>query len=72
MLFELIRQRRLAGLTQRQLAAKAGISAETISRLERAGITANPETSTLQRLAAALGKAPRELFPELLSSEPAA
>jgi transcriptional regulator with XRE-family HTH domain len=43
--------RRRAGLTQRQLAAKAGIPQETIARIERG--RADPRVTTLDRLLAA-------------------
>jgi len=68
MLFELMRQRRLAKLTQRELAARAGIHPETISRLERGAVVGSPGADTLRRLAAALALTPEQLFPELLST----
>jgi transcriptional regulator with XRE-family HTH domain len=40
--------RRRAGLTQRQLAAKAGISQESIARIERGRV--DPRVGTLDRL----------------------
>jgi transcriptional regulator with XRE-family HTH domain len=40
--------RRRAGLTQRQLAAKAGIPQETIARIERGRV--DPRIGTLDRL----------------------
>lgn len=40
--------RRRAGLTQRQLAAKAGIPQETIARIERGRV--DPRVTTLDRL----------------------
>ena len=50
-----IMQRRLdAGLSQKQLASRAGISAETLSRIE-AG-KHRPQAATIDRLAAALGE----------------
>jgi transcriptional regulator with XRE-family HTH domain len=45
--------RRRAGLTQRQLAAKAGISQESIARIERG--RADPRVKTLDRLLEACG-----------------
>jgi transcriptional regulator with XRE-family HTH domain len=45
--------RRSAGLTQRQLAAKAGIPQETIARIERGRV--DPRISTLDRLLEAAG-----------------
>lgn len=47
--------RRHAGLTQRQLAAKAGISQETIARIERGRV--DPRVMTLDRLLEACGTA---------------
>jgi transcriptional regulator with XRE-family HTH domain len=44
------RYRRAAGLTQEALAEQAGISADTISELER-GVNLRPRTDTLGRLA---------------------
>jgi transcriptional regulator with XRE-family HTH domain len=40
--------RRRAGLTQRELSAKAGIPQETIARIERGGV--DPRVGTLDRL----------------------
>ena len=45
--------RRRAGLTQRQLAAKAGIPQETIARIERGRV--DPRVMTLDRLLEACG-----------------
>ena len=53
------RYRRAAGLTQEALAEQAGISADTVSELER-GVNLRPRTDTLDRLADALGLAPTE------------
>jgi len=75
MLFELMRRRRLAGLTQRELATRAGVHPETISRLERGAVAGSPEAETLRKLANALALTPEQLFPELLGtseSSPAA
>jgi uncharacterized protein len=46
--------RKSAGLTQSELAARAGTSQPVVARLERAG--ANPRLETLQRLIAATGR----------------
>jgi transcriptional regulator with XRE-family HTH domain len=54
------RLRRGAGLTQEQLAAKADISVDFLSLVER-GINA-PSFSNLEKLARALGVPIRELF----------
>ncbi len=48
------RSRHAAGLTQSQLAARAGTSQSVIARLEREG--ANPRLSTLEKVIAAAGK----------------
>jgi XRE family transcriptional regulator, regulator of sulfur utilization len=42
------------GLTQQELAGRAGVSQADISRIERGA--GNPTTATLQRLATALGR----------------
>lgn len=55
-----------AGLTQAQLAARSGVTQESISRLER-GIQ-SPQESTLRRVALALGGSPDEI----LAVDPAA
>lgn len=52
--------RRRAGLTQRELARRAGVVSDTVSRLER-GLTV-PETSSLLRIAHALGVSPSTLL----------
>lgn len=49
----LVGTRRAAGLTQRQLAAKAGVPQSTVARIESGGI--DPRASTLDRLFHALG-----------------
>ncbi len=57
---ELLRHaRRAAGLTQEELSARAGISADAISVLER-GLTRAPHQETLNLLAEALQLAPEE------------
>lgn len=71
MCFELLRQRRTRGLTQMELARRAGVGARTVIRLERGEIDA-PSSETLRKLASALGTRPELLFPELLSTTPAA
>ena len=53
-----LRQQRLArGLTQAELAARAGLSLRAVSDLER-GVKRAPRPATLRRLAGALGLAP--------------
>jgi DNA-binding XRE family transcriptional regulator len=51
------RCRRQAGLTQEELAERAGVSAHSVSDIER-GVQQRPYVSTLRRLADALGLAP--------------
>jgi predicted ATPase/transcriptional regulator with XRE-family HTH domain len=51
------RHRRAAGLTQEQLAARAGLSARGVQDLER-GARATPQRETVRKLAAALGLSP--------------
>ncbi len=58
-----------AGLTQRELAIRAGVLIKTISELER-DVNDNPELRTLQAIAGALGKPVAELL-EAPSPEPA-
>ena len=53
--------RRRAGMTQEQLAKKAGISRATIIKLE-SGAEANPKVDTIADLEAALGVAPGSLL----------
>jgi non-specific serine/threonine protein kinase len=57
------RYRRQAGLTQEELAERAGISARSVSDIER-GLQQRPYITTLRRLADALGLAaePRVVF----------
>lgn len=58
--FPLLRLRRQAGLTQFQLAVKAGVSDKCIARIERG--QSNPTVETVKRLAAALGVPMSALF----------
>jgi DNA-binding XRE family transcriptional regulator len=58
-LYGLADQRRAAGLTQPELAARSGIARETIGRLEQLHRSAQPATARV--LAAALGIVPRLL-----------
>lgn len=57
---ELRKYRRIAGLTQAQLAQKAGVDATLISRLER-GQRQTASYETIVRLARALNLEPEEL-----------
>ena len=52
--------RSAAGLTQEELAVRAGLGARTISNLER-GISRSPYRSTVRRLADALGLSGEDL-----------
>jgi transcriptional regulator with XRE-family HTH domain len=55
--------REAAGLTQQQLAEKAGIQVGTLSRLEN-GRQDNPHGSTIGAIAAALGVTRQDLMPD--------
>ncbi len=57
---KLRRLRRQAALSQQELAARAGVTQETISRLERGHTAARGRT--LRKLADVLGVEPRELM----------
>ena len=65
-----VKQLRLeAGLTQAELAARAGVTVETVARLERvlrgrSSANSNPSLETLVRLAGALGVEVAELLSE--------
>lgn len=59
---ELKKFRRIAGLTQEQLARKAGVDPTLISRLER-GLRRGASFDTIVRLARALHLEPEELLP---------
>jgi transcriptional regulator with XRE-family HTH domain len=59
---ELKKYRRIAGLTQRQLARKAGVDPTLISRLER-GERQRARYATIVLLARALNLEPEELEP---------
>jgi DNA-binding XRE family transcriptional regulator len=54
---KLIRDRRRVGLTQTELASRAGIRAETLCRIEKGKST--PDSSTFARIHRALEKAER-------------
>lgn len=75
-LAERVRKLRLeAGLTQAELAAGAGVTVETVARLERvlrgrASANANPSLETLTRLAAALGVEVTDLLAPARGSRP--
>jgi transcriptional regulator with XRE-family HTH domain len=71
-----IRQLRLeTGLTQAELAARAGVTVETVARLERvlrgrSSANSNPSLETLVRLAQALGVEVAELLSEPTRPKP--
>lgn len=50
---QLVEARQAAGLSQRELARRAGVPASTIGRIERGAVS--PTIQTLERLASALG-----------------
>lgn len=54
--------RQIAGLTQAQLADRAGVDAALISRLEKGG-RRRPSYEAIVRIARALNLAPDQLFP---------
>ncbi len=54
-------ERRRAGLTQRELAAAAGVGVNTIARIESGDIE-EPRVSSLRKLATALGLRVRDLL----------
>ncbi len=49
-----------AGLTQQELADRAGVTQTTVARIERDAV--QPEVTTIRKLAQALGKAPGDLL----------
>jgi DNA-binding XRE family transcriptional regulator len=55
---KLIRDRRRVGLTQSDLARRAGIRAESLCRIEKGKVT--PDSATFQKIHRALEKAERE------------
>lgn len=61
------RQRMAAGLTQQELAEKAGIRRETLANIERGRY--NPSLRTAQTLAGLLGFSTDEVFPPAISPE---
>lgn len=54
--------RRLAMLTQGELAEKSGVGITSIVRIEREQLDTAPRVSTLRKLARGLGVDPRELL----------
>jgi transcriptional regulator with XRE-family HTH domain len=49
-----------AGLTQQELADRAGVTQTTVARIERNAV--QPEVTTIRKLAQALGKTPGDLL----------
>jgi transcriptional regulator with XRE-family HTH domain len=66
---ELKKYRRIAGLTQTQLATKSGVDVTLISRLER-GERQTASYESVVRLARALNLEPEELMPVDFESKP--
>ncbi len=67
--------RRTAGLTQAELASRAGVTVETVARLERvlrgrSSANANPSLDTLARLSSALGVDITDLLADSPASRP--
>ena len=75
-LAEQVRRLRLqADLTQAELAARAGVTVETVARLERVlrgrlSANANPSLETMERIATALGVEVAELLSAPSKSKP--
>lgn len=63
---ELRKLRRVAGLSQEELASKSGVDLAVISKLER-GLRRAPAYETVVRLARALNLEPEELEPVALT-----
>ena len=55
---KLARRRRLAGLSQAELARRAGVRPETLNRIERGRTT--PDFATIRKLVVAMGDVERE------------
>ena len=65
---KLRQQRKLAGLTQEELAMKAQLDYKTIQRLE--SVQVKPSIDTFFQLAQALGVTPNDLTPDSFISNP--
>lgn len=59
---KIIRERRAAGLTQADLARRAGIRPETLNRIERGKAT--PDIATVEKIARAIEQAQANAEPE--------
>ncbi len=57
----LVKARRIAAVSQRELAEKSGVGQTTIARIEQGHIT-NPHPKTVRQLAEALGVTPLSLL----------
>jgi len=60
----LVLRRRRAGLTQAELARRAGVRAETLNRLERGKTT--PDFATVRKLVVAMNRAEADARPPLI------
>ncbi|MCD4727712.1 MAG: helix-turn-helix domain-containing protein [Pirellulales bacterium] len=63
---KLVRRRRVAGLSQAELARRAGIRPETLNRLERGRTT--PDFATIRKLVVAMNAAEQQQNPPLIST----
>ncbi len=66
---KLSRRRRVAGLSQAELARRAGIRPETLNRIERGH--SNPDFATIRKLVVALAAAEDKSFPRKQEPESA-
>jgi len=62
---KLVRRRRAAGLSQVELARRAGVRPETLNRIERGRTT--PDFATVRRLVTAMNAAEREMLDQKTS-----
>ena len=65
---KLIRRRRASGLSQAELARRAGIRPETLNRIERGRTT--PDFKTVRKLVVAISAAEAEQVPREISEQP--
>lgn len=64
----LVRRRRAAGLSQAELARRAGVRAETLNRIERGRTT--PDFATVRKLVMAMDTAERQRVTDSLQPSP--
>ena len=64
---KLVRRRRAAGLSQAELARRAGVRPETLNRIERGRTT--PDFATVRKLVVAVNAAEREKLAPAISSQ---